>query len=106
MRPVVPHRAVLGAAIVPERDGVFGPAESALEQRVLGMLIEIGQNSLALVPGNADNVAREATVDVERLLSGHRMGAHHRVLGVWIGWPVGNAIVCVEPAIGRLAVMD
>ncbi len=29
--PVVPHRAVLGAAIVPERDGVFGPAEAALE---------------------------------------------------------------------------
>src|SRR5258708_21112471 len=31
VRPVVPHRAVLGAAVVPERDGVFAPAEAALE---------------------------------------------------------------------------
>src|SRR6185295_10134864 len=31
MRPVVPHRAVLGAAVVPECDSVFGPAEAALE---------------------------------------------------------------------------
>ena len=29
--PVIPHRAVLGAAIVPERDGIFRPAETALE---------------------------------------------------------------------------
>src|ERR1700730_6677841 len=41
MRPVIPHRAVLGAAVVPERDRVFGPAEAALEQRVLHVLIEI-----------------------------------------------------------------
>ena len=31
VRPVIPHRAVLGAAIVPEGDRVLGPAEAALE---------------------------------------------------------------------------
>ena len=36
VRPVIPHRAMLGAAIVPERDRVLAPAEAALEQRVLG----------------------------------------------------------------------
>src|SRR5690242_7017524 len=41
MRPVIPHRAVLRAAIVPEGDRVLGPAEAALEQRVLRVLIKI-----------------------------------------------------------------
>src|SRR6202030_412871 len=54
MRPVVPHRAVLGAAVVPERDGVFAPAEAALEQRIFRMLVEIGENSIALISGDAD----------------------------------------------------
>src|SRR5688500_471864 len=34
VRPVVPHRAVLCAAVVPERDRVLAPAEAALKQRV------------------------------------------------------------------------
>src|SRR5687768_7156557 len=70
VRPVVPHRPVLGAAIIPERDRVFGPAEAALEQRVLGVLIEIGEDRIALVARNADDVPREAAIDVERLLAG------------------------------------
>src|SRR3954464_9742642 len=49
VRPVVPHRAVLGAAVVPEGDGILGPAEAALEQRILGVLVEIGQHRIALV---------------------------------------------------------
>src|SRR6185437_14326263 len=66
--PVVPHRAVLGAAIVPERDGVFAPAEAALEQRVFAMLVEIGQHRVALVAGDADEEARKTAIDVKRLL--------------------------------------
>src|ERR1700693_2143248 len=58
MRPVVPHRAVLGAAVVPERDGVLGPAEAALEQRIFGMLVEIAQHRVALVTRDADDVTR------------------------------------------------
>src|SRR3954463_1583947 len=79
VRPVIPHRAVLGAAVVPERDGVFAPAEAALEQRIFSVLVEIGQHRIALVAGHADQKARKAAVDVKRLLAGHRMGAHDRV---------------------------
>src|SRR6187401_1179597 len=59
VRPVVPHRAMLRAAIVPERDRVLGPAEAALEQRVLAVLIEVRQNRVALVARQADDVAGE-----------------------------------------------
>src|SRR4051794_41941267 len=57
MRPVVPHRPVLRAAIIPERDRVFGPAKAALEQRAFRMVIKIGQDRVALVSGNAEDVA-------------------------------------------------
>src|SRR5438034_9640660 len=67
VRPVVPHRAVLGAAVVPERDGVLAPAEAALEQRILRVLVEIGQHGVTLVAGDADDEAGEAAVDIERL---------------------------------------
>ncbi|KTT56894.1 hypothetical protein SB7C_12195, partial [Staphylococcus epidermidis] len=65
VRPVIPHRAVLGAAVVPERNCVLGPAEAALEQRVLGVLVEIGQHRIALVARDADDEAGEAAIDVE-----------------------------------------
>src|SRR5256714_12794299 len=80
VRPVVPHRAMLRAAIVPERDRVLAPAEAALEQRVLAVLIEIRENRVALVARNADDVRGEAAIDVERLAVRHRMRAHHRML--------------------------
>src|SRR5258708_15427852 len=41
VRPVVPPRAVLGAAVVPEGDGGLAPAEAALEQRIFRVLVEI-----------------------------------------------------------------
>ena len=53
VRPVVPHGAVLGAAVVPERDGVLGPAEAALEQRIFAVLVEVGENPVALVARDA-----------------------------------------------------
>src|SRR5437763_10948719 len=79
VRPVVPHRAVLGAAVVPERNRVLAPAEAALEQRIFGVLIEVVQHRIALVARDADDMARETAVDVERLLAGHRVGANHRM---------------------------
>ena len=66
MRPVIPHRAVLGAAVVPERDRVFGPAEAALEQRIFRVPVEIAQDRVAFVAGDTDDVARKTTVDIER----------------------------------------
>src|SRR5439155_12730326 len=84
VRPVVPHRTVLGAAVVPERNRVLAPAEAALEQRVLRMLVEIGQDGIALVAGDTDDEAGEAAVDIERLPARHRMGADDRMLGARI----------------------
>src|SRR5580704_9130605 len=55
--PVVPQRAVLGAAVVPERHRVLGPAEAALEQRIFHVLVEIGQDRVALVARDAVDVA-------------------------------------------------
>jgi hypothetical protein len=69
VRPVVPHRAVLGAAVVPKRDRVFRPPEAALEQRAFRVLVEIDEDGVALIARNADD-AGEAAVDIERLLAG------------------------------------
>src|SRR3954470_22388383 len=80
VRPVVPHRPVLGAAVVPEGDRVRLPAEAALEQRVLHVLVEPGQDAVALVARDAEDAGGEAAVDVERLTAGDGVGAHHRVL--------------------------
>src|SRR6266446_5728400 len=102
VRPVVPHRAVLGAAVVPKRDGIFRPAEAALEQRVFRVLVEIGQHGVALVAGDACYEAGEAAVDVECLLARYRMGAHDRMFGTRIVRPVGHAVIGIEPAIGLL----
>src|SRR5260370_29587837 len=68
VRPVVPHRAVLGAAIVPEGDSVFGPAEAALEQRIFRVLVEIVQYRVAFVAGDADDVAGESPIEGEGVL--------------------------------------
>src|SRR5436189_2589102 len=106
MGPIVPHRAMLDAAIVPEGDRVLPPAEAALEQRVLHVLVEIAQHAVALVARHADQMAREAAVDIERLAARHRMGAHHRVLGARILRLLLDAEILVEAAIDRLAVME
>src|SRR5476651_2804716 len=77
VRPVVPHGAVLDAAIVPEGDRVLLPAEAALEQRVLHVLVEIGQDAVALVARNTHEAAGEAAVHVDPLLACHRMNPDH-----------------------------
>src|ERR1700686_600298 len=60
--PIVPHRVVLDAAIVPERDRVLGPAEAALEQRIGHVLVEITQHAVALVTWNPQNAPRKPLV--------------------------------------------
>src|SRR5258708_39956474 len=49
VRPIVPHRVMLDAAVVPERNRVLAPAEAALEQRIGHVLIKITQDAVALV---------------------------------------------------------
>src|SRR6185437_15942188 len=68
VRPVIPHCAMLGAAVVPERHRVRPPAEAALEQRVLRMRVQIVQDGETLVAWNTQNPASEAAVHIERLL--------------------------------------
>ena len=103
MRPVV-HIARCWAQRLSQNAIAFsGPAEAALEQRVLRVLIEISQHGIALVARNADDVVREAAVDVERLLSRDRMRANDRMLGARICRLVGNAGIRIKPAIDRFA---
>src|SRR5579871_5738379 len=97
MRPVIPHRMMLYAAIVPERDRVFLPAKPALEQRVRHVLVEILQNAGALVARYAVDVAGESLVDIECLAAGHGVGADHRMVGK------GVALLVLDPVIGVLA---
>src|SRR5262245_49657900 len=99
VRPIVPQRTVLGAAVVPEGDRARLPAETALEQRVLHMLVQVPQDGVALVDRHAEDARGEAAVDVERLLPGPRMRSDHRVLGARIAWPVGLAGEVEQPAI-------
>src|SRR5690349_3072511 len=104
--PVVPHRTVLDAAIVPEGDRVRLPAEAALEQRVFHVLVEVVQDAVALVARHADQVAGEAAIHIERLLARHRMSAHHRMDRARILLLLGDAEILVEAAIDRCAVME
>src|SRR4051812_49859722 len=97
---------MLGAAVVPERDCILAPAEAALKQGIFRVAVEIGEHRIAFVTRDADDVAGEAAIDVERLLPGYRMRAYDRMLGARIGGPVGNARIGIKPAIGRLAVMQ
>ena len=50
-------------------------------------------------------MGREAAVYVKRLLSRHRMGTRHRVLGARIGWFIGNARIRIKAAIDYLSVV-
>src|SRR6266498_4035603 len=97
VRPIIPHRVVLDAAVVPEGDRVLLPAKAALEQRVGHVLVEVAQDAVALVAWDAVDVAGEALVDVEALLAGHRVGAHDWVVGK------GIALLVLDAEIGVLA---
>src|SRR5450432_823143 len=97
---------MLGTAIIPEGDGVRPPAEAALEQRVLHMLVEIAEDPVALIDGNAGDPRGESAVDVDRLLARDRMAADHRMLGAGIARPVLLAGEIEQPAIDVFAVMD
>src|SRR5581483_4407792 len=81
VREVIPHSVVHGAAVVPEGDRVGLPDEAALELRRLAVAVEHVEQRVALVPAEAHNARGEVAVDVERLATGHRMRADHRMLG-------------------------
>ena len=106
MGPVIPHGAVLGAAIVPEGDRTWLPAETALKQRILHVLVEITQNSVALIDGNAKNARRKPAIDKERLFPGHRMRPNYGMLGARVSRPFGLTVIVKQSAIDMFSVMD
>ena len=79
VRPVVPHGAVLGAAVVPERDRPGPPAEPAGELRPRLVAEEIVEQRRALLLRHAVEAHGMADVDVERLPSRLGMDADDRV---------------------------
>src|SRR5580698_2919157 len=81
---VIPQGLVLHAPIVPERDRIRLPAESALELGPLDMAIEHLQQRDTLRLFQLDDSRREHPVDEERVASANRMGSHHRMLRAWI----------------------
>src|SRR5262249_49702889 len=106
VRPVVPHGAVLNTAIVPEGDRVRAPAEAALEQRTLHVLVEIVQDGVAFVAWHANQRTGESAIEIQCLLARHRMRANYWMLGARILGFVGDAIVGIEATIDLLAVVD
>ena len=81
VRVVVPQRAVVRAPVVPERDRMGLPAEAHLEIRVIAVLIQIGQDGVALVPRHAAQPRGEGGVDVDQLAARHRVLGDDRLLG-------------------------
>src|SRR5689334_23160822 len=68
---------VLGAAVVPERDGAVRPAEAAGELRPVAVLQKILQKRAAFRLGPALEADRVGAVDEQALAAGFRMRAHH-----------------------------
>src|SRR5690242_4133056 len=81
LREVVPHRDVLHAAIVPERDGIRLPAEPHLPVRARAVLIQKIEDSLALTLRHVLDRMGEHGIDEDRLPSRDRMRADDRMFG-------------------------
>src|ERR1051326_8124136 len=101
---VVPHGVVLDAAVVPERDRVHAPAEAALELGRLDVLVEHLEHRRALGLLELRDPRREPAIDVERLLAGHGMRAHDRMLRA--RKDLALVLHAVAAAIDVLAVVD
>ena len=76
VRVIVERRAVHGAAVVPEGDGVLLPAEAALELGRLAVANQHLQERVALVLSQAFDALGEAAIDEQALSARHRMRAH------------------------------
>src|ERR1700749_1178763 len=81
LRVIIPHRDVLHAAIVPERNRVRLPPEPHLPMRARAVLIKEVEDSLALAFRHVLDRMREHRIDEDRLPSRDGMSADHRMLG-------------------------
>src|SRR3984893_15061720 len=82
---VIVDGVVLDAAIVPERDRVRTPAESAGELRTRRVAIEVIEEGCALRFGHVRKANGECAVDKQRLAAGLRVGSNDRVLNLSLG---------------------
>src|SRR5271166_608045 len=71
--PVVPDRLVVRAAVIPERDRMRGPAETAGPLRLVAMIDQEPQHTLAFKPRQFVDVGGEVLIDEDHLPAGHRM---------------------------------
>lgn len=81
LRWVVTSRGVDGESVVPDDEGAGLVGRADLEIRALGnVVVEELEQVLGLLILEADDVAREALVDVESLLAGYGVDTDEGVL--------------------------
>src|SRR5262249_30472247 len=103
IRPIVPDRHVLRAAIVPHRHVVRAPLKARLVPRTLCVLKEELENRFALVFRQTFDLGREGPVDEQRLLSRVAMRPDDRMRRARIHLArVVHAALRVTPAIDVL----
>ena len=59
----------------------FKGSNSYGNSRAVHVLVQVAQDAIALVDGDAQDSSGEAAIDVERLAAGHRVGTDDRMLG-------------------------
>ena len=78
-RVVVGERAVVRAALVPDRDVARAPAPPHVEVRILDVAVQAPRNTIALVGVHPSIAVMKAPATKSAVASGLRMGAHERV---------------------------
>src|SRR4051812_17353215 len=79
VRPVIPDRLVLRAAVVPEGDRMGGPAESASPLLLVAVLVEVLEDGVAFLARDLVDVRGEVGVDVDDFAAGDRVADDHGV---------------------------
>src|SRR5258708_32966132 len=81
IRPVIPDGEMLGAAVVPERDGVLCPAEAQVPMRPRAMVEEKFEDGRTLVAGQLVDLHGHAAIDIDELAPGLGVPRDHRMRG-------------------------
>ena len=95
VRPIVPDRLVMRAAIVPERDRMRTPAEAAGPFRLVAMIDQESQHPVALESRQFIDLRGEVGVDVNNLLAGDGIRAQNLLCCTT------QALICIPSAIRR-----
>ena len=74
---VIVQRVVLGAAVVPERNGMGFPLEAGGPFFLDAVPVQVIQDRIAFVLGDVVDADREGRVHIEKLAAAFRVGRHH-----------------------------